>query len=130
VDSDLLILVARILLMALFVMTGWQKLTGFAGTVGYMKATGVPAPALAAFVSIVIEFFFAIGIVLGIYPRTLAWIFVAFTLGTALLGHRFWTMQGEKRHENFLNFFKNISIAGGLILLAVAGPGRYVLIGN
>ncbi|HWD15277.1 MAG TPA: DoxX family protein [Casimicrobiaceae bacterium] len=130
VENDLLILVERVMLTALFVMTGWQKLTGFAGTVDYMKTSGVPSPALAAIVATVVEFFFGIGIILGIYTRVLAWIFVAFTLATALLGHRFWTMQGEKRHENFLNFFKNVSIAGGLVLLALVGPGRYALIGG
>ena len=128
-ESDLLILVARVMLMTLFVMTGWQKLRGFAGTVGYMKTSGVPSPELAAIVSTVVELFFGIAIVLGVYTRIFASIFVAFTLGTALLGHRFWTMEGGKRHENFLNFFKNVSIAGGLLLLAVVGGGRCVLIG-
>lgn len=129
-DNDALILVARVMLVALFIMTGWQKLTGFGATAAYMKATGVPLPEIATLVSIIVEFFFGLGIVLGIFTRVLAWIFVAFTLGTALLGHRFWTLQGEKRHENFLNFFKNVSIAGGLLLLALVGPGRYALVGG
>ena len=34
------------------------------------------------------------------------------------------------RHENFVNFYKNVSIAGGLLLLAIVGPGRYALIGG
>lgn len=129
-DTDVLLLVARIFLMALFVMTGWQKLTGFAGTVAYMKSAGVPSPEVATIVSIVVEFFFGIGIILGIYTRILALTFVAFTLGTALLGHRWWTLEGMPRHENLLNFWKNASIAGGLLLLAVVGPGRYALIGG
>jgi putative oxidoreductase len=129
-DTDALILVARIFLMALFVMTGWQKLTGFAGTVDYMKSTGVPSPEVATIVSIVVEFFLGIGIILGIYTRVLAWIFFAFTLGTALLGHRWWALQGAQRHENLLNFWKNVSIAGGLMLLAIVGPGRYALVGG
>jgi putative oxidoreductase len=129
-NDDALILVARVLLMTLFVMTGWQKLSGFGATVAYMKTTGVPSPALATVVSIIVEFFFAIGIILGVYTRVLAWVFVAFTLGTALLGHRYWMLQGAARHENFLNFFKNVSIAGGLLLLALVGPGRYALIGG
>jgi putative oxidoreductase len=56
-------------------------------------------------------------------------VFIAFTLGTALLGHRYWRLQGAARHENLLNFYKNVSIAGGLLLLAITGPGRYALIG-
>ena len=126
-ENDVLILVARVLLMTLFVMTGWQKLTGFAGTVEYMKSSGVPWPKLATIISIVVEFFFGIGIILGVWTRVLASIFVAFTLGTALLGHRYWTLQGTARHENWLNFYKNVSIAGGLLLLAIIGPGRYAL---
>jgi putative oxidoreductase len=130
VDNDALILIARVMLMALFVMTGWQKLSGFGATVGYMKSTGVPLPEIATIVSIIVEFFFGIAIILGIYVRVLAWVFVAFTVGTALLGHRWWALQGDKRHENLLNFWKNVSIAGGLILLALVGPGRYALVGG
>ena len=129
-DNATLILVARVMLMTLFVMTGWQKLTGFKATVAYMKSTSVPWPAFAAIVSIGVEFFFGIGIILGIYTRVLAMIFFAFTLGTAFLGHRWWTLQGAPRHENFLNFYKNVSIAGGLLLLALVGPGRYALAGG
>lgn len=129
-DTYALILVARIFLMALFVMTGWQKLTAFAGTVAYMKSAGVPSPEVATIVSIVVELFFGIGIVLGVYTRVLALIFSAFTLGTAVLGHRWWALQGAQRHENLLNFWKNVSIAGGLLLLAIVGPGRYALVGG
>jgi putative oxidoreductase len=129
VNSDLLILLARVMLMALFVMTGWQKLTDFAGTVTYMKSTAAPWPALSAVIAVVVEFFFGIGIILGLWARVLAVVFIAFTLGTALLGHRYWRLQGEARHENLLNFYKNVSIAGGLLLLAITGPGRYALIG-
>lgn len=56
-------------------------------------------------------------------------VFIAFTLVTAFLGHRYWRLQGAARRENLLNFYKNVSIAGGLLLLAITGPGRYALIG-
>lgn len=129
-DNDALILLARVLMMALFVMTGWQKLRGFTGTVDYMRTTGAPWPEISAIVAIAVEFFLGIGIILGIWMRALAWIFFAFTLATALLGHRYWTLQGAARHENLLNFYKNVSIAGGLLLLAIIGPGRYAVTGG
>ena len=50
-----------------------------------------------------------------------------FTLGTALLGHRYWSLEGTARHQNELNFYKNLSIMGGLLLLAITGPGRFAL---
>ena len=56
-SSDALILLARVLLMTLFLITGWQKLTNFPGTVAYMKTTDAPAPELSAVIAIVVEFF-------------------------------------------------------------------------
>jgi len=54
-------------------------------------------------------------------------LFVAFVLGTALLGHAFWGMQGAERAANLTQFLKNVSIAGGLLLLVVTGAGRYAV---
>ena len=125
--SDALILVARIFLMALFVSTGWEKLTNFATTVGYMQTVKAPLPAIAAAIAVFMEFFVGIAIIVGILTRLLALAFAVFTLGTALLGHRFWTMDGEMRHENKINFLKNMSIIGGMLLLAVTGPGRFAI---
>lgn len=124
---DVLILAARILLMALFLATGWEKLTNFAGTVKYMESVGAPIPPMAAAVAVLMEFFVGIALMLGILVRPLALIFALFTLATALLGHRFWTMEGRLREENKINFLKNMSIIGGLLLLAVTGPGRLAL---
>jgi putative oxidoreductase len=86
---DELILLARILLMSLFVLYGWGKLTGFSGTVGYMEAEGVPFPTLAAAVAILTEFFVGLLIVIGFYTRPLALLFALYTFGTALIGHHF-----------------------------------------
>jgi len=126
-DNDALILIARILLMALFISTGWEKLTNFAGTIGYMETVKAPTPKIAAAIAVFMEFFVGLAIILGILVRPLALAFAVFTLGTALLGHRFWTMEGALRHENKVNFLKNMSIIGGLLLLAVTGPGRFAV---
>jgi putative oxidoreductase len=61
------ILVARIFLMGLFVISCWGKLMDFPGTVGYMAQVGAMTPSIAAIVAIVMEFFVAIAIVLGLY---------------------------------------------------------------
>ncbi|MDF0605763.1 DoxX family protein [Neisseriaceae bacterium TC5R-5] len=122
-----LILLARILLMMLFVLFGWSKLTGFAGTVDYMNHVGAPLPTLAAIIAVVMEFFVAILLILGYYTRPLALLMALYTLGTGLIGHPYWTMQGAEQYANMINFYKNISIAGGLFLLAAVGPGKYAL---
>src|SRR5690606_34071991 len=104
--SDLLILLARILLMTLFLITGWEKLTHFSDTTKYMASLKAPMPALSTMVAIVMEFGVGIALVLGVFTRPLALLFCLFTLATALLGHRYWTLQGAERHQNLLNFYK------------------------
>jgi putative oxidoreductase len=119
------ILMARILMMILFVIFGWAKLTGFSGTVAYMASTGAPVPMLSAIIAVIMEFAVGIALVVGFYTRPLAVILGLYTLGTAIIGHHFWNMTGTEQHANMINFYKNISIIGGLLLLAVTGPGKY-----
>lgn len=125
-----ILLLARILLMILFIISGWSKLTGFSGTVGYLESLGTPAPMLAAVIAVVMEFFVAIVIVVGFYTRPLAFLFALFTLGTALIGHQFWTMVDAERAANMTQFLKNMSIMGGLLLLSITGAGKYSVDGK
>lgn len=125
--NDALILLARVLLMVLFLVTGWQKLTNFSGTTAYMASTGAPLPKLSTVVAIAMEFFGGIALVLGVWTRPLALLYAAFTLATAVMGHPFWRKSGADREANKINFLKNLSIMGGLLLLAVTGPGKYAL---
>ncbi|AXK67291.1 MULTISPECIES: DoxX family protein [Burkholderia] len=125
--KDELLLAARVLLMILFVLFGWQKLAGFSGTVAYMASTGSPSPELSAVIAVAIELVGGALIAIGFYTRPLALLFAAYTLATALIGHRYWQLQGMDQYVAMINFYKNISIIGGLLLLAVTGPGRYSL---
>jgi putative oxidoreductase len=122
---DEVILVARILLAVLFLVFGWGKLTNYAGTAAYMAQTGAPLPSVATVVAIVVEVFVALAIMLGAWTRPLALLIALYTLGTGLIGHHFWTMEGAARYANAINFYKNLSIIGGFLLLYVTGPGRY-----
>lgn len=126
-QRDLIILLARILLMLLFVTSGWGKLTGFSGTVGYFTSIGAPLPSIAASVAVVMEFGVGILLLIGFYTRPLALLMSLFVLGTAIIGHHFWDMVEPARSANTLQFFKNMSIIGGLLLLSVTGAGRYSL---
>jgi putative oxidoreductase len=109
------------------VLFGWSKLTGFTGTVDHMALTGAPLPALSAVIAVVMEFFVGLALALGFYARPLALVLAVYTLGTAFIGHHFWSMTGAAASANMIHFFKNISIIGGLMLLTVTGPGRYSL---
>jgi len=122
---DEVLLAARILIALLFLIFGWQKLTGFSGTVQYMVHVGAPIPVLATIVAIAMEFFVGIAITAGAFTRPLALLLALYTLGTAFIAHHYWTMTGMAHFENEINFYKNISIIGGLLVLYVAGAGRY-----
>ncbi|RQH05333.1 DoxX family protein [Paraburkholderia dinghuensis] len=123
--SDTVLLVSRILLASLFVLFGWTKLTGFSGTVDYMTHVGAPVPMVSAIIAVVMEFVVGILILVGFYTRPLAVLLALYTVGTAIIGHHFWNMTGTEQMMNMINFYKNVSIAGGLLALAVAGPGRF-----
>jgi len=123
-SGDVVLLVARVMLAALFVLFGWSKLTGFGGTVGYMASVGAPAPTLSAIIAVVMEFFVGLLIVAGFYTRPLAVLLALYTLGTALIAHHFWSMTGPAQMDNLIHFYKNVSIAGGLLALSISGPGR------
>ncbi len=85
----------------------------------------MPLPTLATLIAIVMEFFVGVLIILGVLTRPLALLLALYTLGTALIGHPYWTMTGTAHMEGMINFYKNISIIGGLIALYVAGAGKY-----
>lgn len=71
--------------------------------------------------------FFQILIVLGFFTRPLAVLFIFYTLGTAVIGHHYWDMTGDAVGPNMINFWKNVSIAGAFLLLAITGPGAISL---
>ena len=118
-SRSLLLLIARIAVVVLFILFGYPKLLGFGGTVQYMAASGAPMPTLAAIIAVIMEVPAAILIVLGFFTRPLAVIFIFYTLGTAVIGHHYWDMTGDAVLPNMINFWKNVSIAGAFLLLAI-----------
>src|SRR5271156_2352918 len=117
----------RILLVVLFLIFGWSKLVDVSGTVAYMAQTGVPMPEISALAAIAVEAFVSIAVVLGIWTRPFAIVLALYALATGFLGHHYWTMTGAARFESETNFYKNLSIMGGFLLLYVTGSGKYSL---
>ncbi|MDA8486990.1 DoxX family protein [Kluyvera sp. Awk 3] len=126
-SRDLLLLIARIAIVLLFILSGYPKMLHYNGTVQYMASIGTPMPALAAIIAIVMEVPAVILVILGFFTRPLAVIFLFYTLGTAVIGHHYWNMTGDAVMPNMINFYKNISISGAFLLLAIVGPGRISL---
>jgi len=120
-----LILAARLLLAALFLIFGWRKLRDFSGTVSHMAQLGVPIPVLAAAGATFMELPVAFAIAIGAFTRPAALLMFFYTLGTALIGHRYWTITGADRVDSMDGFYKNLSIMGGFLLLYITGAGKY-----
>lgn len=79
--------------------------------------SGVPVPeVLVPFVTGML-FVANLGIILWKYPRASAGALVVFFLATTPVIHNFWTMEGEDRQGNKINFLKNCALLGGAIML-------------
>lgn len=113
------LLIARILMPILFIVAGYGKLgDAYAATQQYMQSMGVPGALLP--LTILLELGGGLAVLFGFLTRTVAVFTAGFTLLTAFLFHTDFA-QGA----NQLMFMKNLTIAGGYLLLFVTGPGAF-----
>ena len=118
-----LVLIGRVLLALMFVLAGFDKLTGIEGTAGYIASAGLPmATALAVIVGL-LEFFGGLALMVGFHARWAALALGLFVLAASLLFHNFWAMPADKAFMQQLMFMKNLSIAGGMFFVAAVGAG-------
>ena len=123
--NDELILAARLLLATLFLIFGWRKLRDTSGTVAQMVQLGLPMPVLPTVVSIFMELPVAFAIAIGVFTRPAAALMALYSLGTAFIGHRYWTVKGADYVDSLDGFYKDLGLAGGFLLLFMTGPGKY-----
>lgn len=113
-------LVARILLSHIFILAGINKITGYAGTQGYMESIGVPGMLLP--LVIILEIAGGLAVLLGWQARIAAYALAGFTVLAAILFHG-----NVSDQMQMIMFMKNLSITGGLLLLAANGAGAMSL---
>jgi putative oxidoreductase len=123
--NDEVILAARVLLAMLFLIFGWRKVRDYVGTVAQMVGEGLPTPVLATVVSILMELPVAFAVAVGAFTRPAAALMALYSLGTALIGHRYWTVKGAGYVDSLEGFYKDLSVMGGFLLLVITGPGKY-----
>jgi len=123
--SDELILVARLLLATLFLIFGWRKVRDYSGTVSQMVDVGFALPALATAVSILMELPVAFMVAIGMFTRPAAGLMALYALGTALIGHRYWTVKDKSYVDSLEGFYKDLGLMGGFLLLCITGAGKY-----
>ncbi|MGZ5032885.1 MAG: DoxX family protein [Usitatibacter sp.] len=118
-------LVGRILLAAIFIISGFLKIGGFAGTAGYMASKGLPMPQVLLVLTIALELGGGILIAIGFKARWVALLFFLWLIPTTLIFHPFWGIDAAQVQNQMNNFLKNVSIMGGMLLLFAYGPGAY-----
>jgi putative oxidoreductase len=113
-------LIGRLLLAALFILEGVSKLRGHDAAVAYMGRYGVPPVLL--WPTIALEIGGALLIAAGLFARPAAAALALFCIAAALLFHNNFADRNQ-----LLHFEKDLAIAGGLLLLAAFGPGRFAV---
>lgn len=116
-------LAARVLMALLFLIAGFGKIGGFEGTVGYIASKGLPLPQLGAVIAVVVEFVGAIALIVGFQTRLVAFIMAVFTVAAGVFFHNYWAMPADQVYVNQIMFMKNLSIAGGLLMMSAFGAG-------
>lgn len=122
-----LALIGRLLLASLFLPAGIGKITGFAGTVGYIASAGMPLPTVSALVALTVEIVGGLSLILGFGARYASLVLAIFTLIASYFFHAFWAVPADQQFVTQLLFFKNIAVVGGLLVVAAMGTGAWSL---
>jgi len=117
------LVIARMLLALMFVLAGASKFGNLEGTAGYIASQGLPLPMLLAVGTASLELIGGLAIMFGLQARIAALALAVFTLLASLLFHNFWAMPADQQMVQQLMFMKNLSVAGGLLLLFSFGAG-------
>jgi putative oxidoreductase len=136
--SDVLALVSRILMSAVFLVYGYQKfmdvstITNLGGTKRIMDliAGGAAAPAWLGYLVAAFELAGGLAVLVGFRTRFVALVLVLYLCVATYFGHPFWSLQSAARGANEAHFYKNLAIIAAYLLLIIAGPGRYSVDGR
>jgi putative oxidoreductase len=118
--KSLFLMTGRLLIAIIFLHEGITKMTNYTAALNYAEAAGVPGVLLPF--AIIMELACGASILTGIYTRAAAFALSGFCVFTALVFHRDFADINQ-----LLHFEKNLAMAGGLLALMVAGPGRWTL---
>lgn len=114
----------RILVGALFVWAGIDKIVGWQGALQEVIAGGLPAPVLLLILTIALQLVGGAAIMTGYWLRPSCWALAAFTILATVLYHAFWRLSGGAAHAELIPFMEGFAIVGGLLVVSTLGPPR------
>lgn len=118
-------LAGRILLALIFIISGYGKIGGYAGTAGYMASKGLPLVDVLLPLTILIEFGGGLLIAFGWKARWAAAVIFLFLIPVTLVFHNPAGLAPAEAQQQMINLLKNLSIMGGMLGLFAFGPGRF-----
>jgi putative oxidoreductase len=118
--QDLAAPIGRTLLALMFLLAGLQKIGGYAATQGFMESMGVPGALLPLVIAL--EVLGGLALILGWQSRFTAFLLAGFTILASLVFHADFSDQTQ-----MLFLLKNLSVAGGLLMVVALGAGPYSL---
>ena len=118
--NNILNLIGRILISSVFLISGFNKINQYDGTIEWMESFGVPG--ILIIPAILLEIIGSLMIIIGYKTRVIATLFSIFCITLAIIFHNDFSDQMQ-----LVSFLKNLALAGGFLFLVVSGPGKISL---
>lgn len=115
--------VGRLLLALMFILSGFGKLGNIQGTAAFIASGGLPAPTALAVAVGALELFGGLALVAGYQVRLVGLALAVFTVAASVVFHAWWSAPAAQQFVTELLFMKNISVAGGMLLISALGAG-------
>jgi putative oxidoreductase len=128
--NDAMLALGRVIIALIFVGSGIEKFMDLGGTASEIASKNLPFPDVLAVLTATLESVGGLLIIVGWQTRIAALALALFTAVAGYFFHDFWHLPPGGQHTDaMIHFMKNVSIIGGLLMLAAAGAGRYSLDG-
>lgn len=115
--------IGRLLLSAIFLISGVGKLLAYDATAAYMKEAGLTMIPLLLIAAAAVEILGGLSLFLGLRARLGAAVLILYLIAVTALFHNFWDLEGAVRQLQLIEFLKNLAIIGGLFYVASSGAG-------
>ena len=125
--NDVCTLAGRTLLALIFIVSGFDKITGFAGTAGFMASKGMPMADVLLVGTIAVEFLGGLMLLVGWKARWAALAIFLFIIPATLIFHNPAGLTGQEAQNQMINIMKNLAIMGGMLMVFAFGPGAWSL---
>jgi putative oxidoreductase len=114
--------IGRLMLAAIFLLSGAGKIFAPGPTQEFIASAGLPLPFVAYVLALIVEVGGGLMLVLGYNTRAVALVLGVFSIATAFGFHHDFADQNQIMH-----FMKNVAIAGGMFQIVAFGAGDFSL---